>query len=486
MNLGKSLKEEYGIALSSMFSAYAWADKALVFAGLVRVFTLEQAARFLWDGDVVAARKSLETLIVIDGTIGVIENVQLPSGLGGHSINVYYATDVGGKRLMDFCPELQKRARFGRPAGKKLGGIPHELLITEALVRVWPGYEVHDFLPDEEIQRRMRAHQAYQKRHGLEPLKTQVTGDFILVVASPEPERDDIWLQFEAAVKYSARQIDQKPKGMRWFACTTTQADTIEQVTGVRPMIIQEVCSVTPASTTAVGSGAASTGANNGGPGDKRSAVKKRHERVLKALQEIGGVGTAEAIAAHLRCDRANVSRLLNEMSRERVVQFDQASLQPGVKPGRYMAIFCMPDMALPSFHDKLIALGRLEVIVSMARRCWRLVAYNESLRELVFAQDEADKPPIVAIIDDDRDEISAAVVRLKQAHNRWFKTKALLYVVAPVAGRGPILVRHVPSFKITNPIALREKRREPEGKDSTKQVPAQETIGQLPSTIAP
>jgi hypothetical protein len=61
----------------------------------------------------------------------------------------------------------------------------------------------------------------------------------------------------------------------------------------------------------------------------------------LRALRKVGGVGTAEVIAAHLRADRANISGLLNEMSRERVVELDQASLMPGVKADYIHFLWC-------------------------------------------------------------------------------------------------------------------------------------------------
>ncbi|MGH9765257.1 MAG: replication-relaxation family protein, partial [Blastocatellia bacterium] len=154
-SLGLSLRSEYGVTLQDVLAQHDWTKQALIFGGLVRTFTHAQIARFLFNSDEQAATDGLDRLMHLDQTIGVINGYKLPSSLGGGSTDIYYVNDLGADWFAQHCPRLKNRIRTGEPRAAMLQRIAHELLVTEAFVRISANVGIQDFLPDEELRRRI-------------------------------------------------------------------------------------------------------------------------------------------------------------------------------------------------------------------------------------------------------------------------------------------------------------------------------------------
>jgi hypothetical protein len=205
------------------------AGQVLVFAALVRVFTLEQAARLVCSGDVQTAEKLLDELLYTERWIGRVDNLQLPRNCGGAIVSVYYLTTRGADALKAIVLEIHKHARPGQPSGKLRERIPHELLVAEAFIWLHQRYRIKDFWPETELKRQIAKTRAIAAGKRRVSLSNEATGDFKILVN--DGERNS-WVECEIAVTYEFDEIAVKPDKMVWFTANGRQADLIETIKG--------------------------------------------------------------------------------------------------------------------------------------------------------------------------------------------------------------------------------------------------------------
>jgi hypothetical protein len=480
---GKSLKQEWGAPLKTILELHDWRDRAVIFGGLVRVFTLAQLARFLYCGDMAATAKAIDHLVLVANFLVPIAGLLLPKGLGGGVTTAYYVTDKGGTWLLQHCPQLAKRVRFGRPNDKMTKRIPHELIITEALVRLWPHNEIQDFLPDEELRRRIVRERSRRRRGNQEKLQSEVTGDFVIVLQSSTNPEGEVWRQYEAAVRYSARQMDQKPKEMHWLACTSTQADIIEKVTGGRPLMITSVDRVRPSDenrpskTFSKGNslnngiqendGATSRGGVfDGAPALAHCAAEasakpllESERRALKALEGLGGSATADALAVFAGVNRGNMRRTLNTLANRPLINRDYGSLEPGVSKGRSSALFSLRSTSFDSYHDRVISIARSELVVVLGANGRRLSTYNPSIHEMIFVPTWVDEDTYAVLLDDPRLPIEETRRRMIEIASRWRRPRVRFYCMIYEQSRAPIIKAASSVFLPADIHKSREKR---------------------------
>jgi hypothetical protein len=484
---GKSLKQEWGAPLKTILKPHDWRDQAVIFGGLVRVFTLAQLARFLKGGDIPATVEAIDRLVLLAKFLGSIEGLPLPKGLGGGVTTVYYVTDKGGAWLLQHCPQLAKRIRYGKPNEKMTKRIPHELIITEALVRLWPENEIQDFLPDEELRRRIIRERARRRRYNQEKLPSEVTGDFVIVLPSTTHPEGEVWHQYEAAVRYSARQMDQKPRELHWLACTPTQADIIERVTGRRPLMISSVDRVHPtgenrsdnhvskgnphlngartkedATSRAYLSDDASGGLTAIAQGATQADAKALHEsekRALKALEDLGGSATADGAAVFAGVNRGNMRRTLNILANRRLIGREYGSLEPGVSKGRSSALFSLPSTSFGSYHDRVFSIARSELVVVLGWDGRRLSTYHPTIQEMIFVPNWINEDTYAVLLDDPRVSIEETKRRMKKIASRWARPRVKFYCMIYEQSRAPIIRAASPLFLPVDIHGCREKR---------------------------
>jgi hypothetical protein len=148
-------RDHLSVGLDEFLRRLDWQDRVLAFAALVRVFTLGQAARLIWKGNVYAAELVLERLVWREQLLDRIEDIELPKGCGRGKTAVYYLTSNGAKTLARVAPTLVRQARPGRPRGANRARIPHELLVAEAYLWLAEQYEIFEFWPETELKRRI-------------------------------------------------------------------------------------------------------------------------------------------------------------------------------------------------------------------------------------------------------------------------------------------------------------------------------------------
>jgi hypothetical protein len=376
----------------------------------------------------------------------------------------YYVTDKGGAWLLQHCPQLAKRVRFGKPIDKMTKRILHELIITEALVRLWPQDEIQDFLPDEELRRRIVRERSRRRRVNQEKLRSEVTGDFVIVLQSTTNPEGEVWRQYEAAVRYSARQMDQKPKGMHWLACTSTQADIIEKVTGGRPLMITSVDRVHPSDENPPGNAFSRGGSHTNGTqendgatsrgdlfdgasalahGAAQASAKPLHEsekRALKALEALGGSATADAVAVFAGVNRGNMRRTLNILANRTLISRGYGSLEPGVSKGRSTALFSLRSTSFDSYHDRVFSIARSELVVVLGANGRRLSTYNPTIHEMIFVPAWIDEDTYAVLLDDPRLPIEETKRRMNEIASRWMRPRVRFYCMIYEQSRAPII----------------------------------------------
>ena len=205
----------------------------LAFAALVRAFTLGQAARLIWRGDVYAAESVLERVVWEKQLLDRIEEIKLPKGCGLGKTPVYYLTARGAKLLARIAPTLARQARPGRPRGANRARIPHELLVAEAYLWLAERYEVFEFWPETELKRRIGRARATREGRFIKGLNDEATGDFKALVIARGENKEERWIHGEVVVRYDARQVEGKPDDLLWFVRDPRYLDLVEYISGI-------------------------------------------------------------------------------------------------------------------------------------------------------------------------------------------------------------------------------------------------------------
>src|ERR1700730_2824908 len=284
----------------------------LGFICMVRVATLGQLARVHYlavskagsNGSlsIIHSREQIESLMLTNGWLGRLKTT-LPSSCGGGMVAVFHLTERGRKALRKEAPELCLFAS-GRPSKRQIKYVPHNLLVTEALLCISEsGCEVLEFQP-EACLRRMKINERGEDWRNVSG-QSESLPDFSILLRTPKTNATPR-VDCEVSIQLDAEQIKKKPVGVHWFVPNQGKADLIESVRGKRERVtvLGDVRSpfVDEENET---ENIREDSAEDMGP-------DLLDERAMHVLRLLGGVATANAIAALRRAERSGVSRSLS------------------------------------------------------------------------------------------------------------------------------------------------------------------------------
>ena len=407
-------RDHLSVGLDEFLRRLGWEERVLAFAALVRVFTLGQAARLIWEGNVYAAESILGHLVWKEQLLGRIEDIALPKGCGRGKTQVYYLTSKGAKVLARVAPSLIKQARPGRPRGANRARIPHELLVAEAYLWLAEQYEVFEFWPETELKRRIGQARATRERRFVKGLNDEATGDFkALVIARSEGE-EERWIHGEVVVRYDASQVENKPDDVLWFVRDPRYVDLVEYIKGCPIVLLGDV----RAPLAGVQSDAQ----------DLQRIVNSESEIILSRLEKealsgldaVGGMATAEALAVVLGKYRTHMSRALKALEAKGNLRGVEAQLVPGRDTGRPMRLYMHPENQIPSVWEKIKGLIRSRMMTEMAAAGYGFFRYDGAKDEVEFKDATCiGKAPITVVVDDPQRPVEHLAERITAVRSR-------------------------------------------------------------------
>lgn len=381
-------------------------QQLLGWLALVRACTLGQAARFGWAGDAAAAKLALEHMIWRQRWIGKVGPLRLPKGCGPGAkklATVYYLTERGAQALARVAPRLARQARAGRPVGARLARLPHELLVAEAWLLTSSRREILEFWPETELKSQIV--RSRMRRGGAAAaagyVPDEATGDFKIRVRDRESEVC-WWVEAEVAVRYRADQIKQKPQGMDWFVCDRRQAQLVELIKGVRPVMLADV-------TAPVGS--------EPGTGALPDTAQFR-ARVLRALDLMDGAATASCVQRIIGGWRSHVSRVLAHMESAGRLWHEDASIQPGRERGRPSKLYVREHLTFRSAHEVVRRACASQMVIDAKQENFVVEKYDATSGHLTL-KSETGEAGFLCVIDDGSLTVTEYFGRLKEAEAR-------------------------------------------------------------------
>jgi hypothetical protein len=373
----------------------------LAFMGMVRVATLGQLARFHFGrvssvetdrvGSTIRSKEWLEALVLTNGWLGRF-NLSLPKTCGGGQVTVFHITERGRKALRKEALPLSDLARPGKPKNNNLKNVPHDLLITEAVLRILDsGCEILEFTPESTL-RRIRINQRGEGWVNLSE-HSEALPDISVLLRLPKDKV--IRVDCEISVELDADQIKKKPLGLHWFVSTQHKADLIQTVRGKgeRVSILGDVRE--PFCEEALNEVDPTKNADKENP-------EPLAERDLHVLELLGGVATAAAIAAVRSVDRTLVSRTLSALARKGRVRHCSAQLRPGKSRGKPPCLFALSSETRLSLDDRKKALTLSLIVATLALEGF-LVSYDRTMGILQMVhKDRSNERPLMMVIDDE------------------------------------------------------------------------------------
>jgi hypothetical protein len=392
-------------------------ERVLAFAALVRVFTLGQAARLIWEGNVYAAESVLGRLVWKEQLLGRIEEIELPKGCGRGKTRVYYLTSKGAKMLARVAPTLAKQARPGCPRGTNRARIPHELLVAEAYLWLAERYEVFEFWPETELKRRIGRARSTREGRFVKGLNDEATGDFkALVIARGEVEEEQ-WIHGEVVVRYDARQVKGKPDDVLWFVRDPRYVDLVEYIKGCPTVLLGDVRA--PLSEGPYDGQVPEIAADLG----SQITLTQLEQQALRVLDAVGGLATAEALAIVLGKFRSNTNRTLKTLEAKGKLCGVEAQLVPGCDTGRPMRLYMRAGKQTPSVWEKIKGLIRSRIVTEMAAAGYSLFRYDDAKDEIEFKDSTCSgKASVIVVIDNPRRPVEHLADRIlaDRARNKW------------------------------------------------------------------
>ena len=459
-------------ALDELLSGDEPRSTVLIYGALVRVFTLGQAARLIGSTDLNATEQMLDEMHYSDRWIDRLDEVDLPRFCGGGKVSVYYLTNRGADALKQVALEVHKHARPGQPTGKLRANIPHELLVAESFLWLKARYGIREFVPETALKSEIASARVRQAGKRLTALTDESTGDFRVRLRDGGRDKTVVC---EVAVHYKYDEIAGKPDNMLWFTSDGRQADLIDAIKGTQAVMLGNV--------------AAPTGQPDGGPEATATKLKKPRrkgrrsfaERVLSAVDRLGGCTTQEAICSLLRVNRGNVCRAINDLTQAGTLGRDAAHLRPGADHGRPATLYFRPASRPQNIHQKIHALIAARAIGLIVPRNpgaddrrrdseYRLHEYDHTKGLIEFRhRSDAGQPALIFVIDDQQQTPEQTLARLRTAEIKARSRNAIVgaLVAAPVrfARLNAITKESTPKPRILDICALG--RRVKEGQDA-------------------
>ena len=151
----------------------------------------------------------------------------------------------------------------------------------------------------------------------------------------------------------------------------------------------------------------------------KRRPKLSLPERIISALNLLGGASTAAAISKVLGRHRAHINRCLVGMVQAKAVVRHTAYLLPGTDRGRPTALYCLLEYSGKIVHKKTRYLIISTMVARAAARGYAVYKFDKEIMVLEFrARRNRKEPPIVLVIDDPSENVNRLRVRVNKVQN--------------------------------------------------------------------
>jgi hypothetical protein len=251
-------------------------------------------------------------------------------------------------------------------------------------------------------------------------LPDEATGDFKALVITRGEWEEERWIHGEVVVRYKVDEVEAKPDDVIWFAVDRLQADIVEYYRGDKAVMLGDVRAPIHTQTgmnrrilaLALDGKAVET--------EDDSPLKKLQRRAIEALDAVGGMATAEAVAFILGTYRTHVCNALKRLEAVGRVRAEEAQIVPGRDAGRPMRLYISPDTHVESVWEKIKALIRSRMTTELAVHGYRFYRYDRARDEMEFRHRAGGhQRPIIAVIDEPRDPLDRLFERMQSVHAR-------------------------------------------------------------------
>ena len=151
--------------------------------------------------------------------------------------------------------------------------------------------------------------------------------------------------------------------------------------------------------------------------------LSRLEQEALRALDAVGGLATAEALAVVLGRYRTHTSHTLKALEVKRKLRGVEAQLVPGGDTGRPMRLYIRAGKQIPSVWEKIKGLIRSRMVTEMAAAGCRFIGYDGARDELQIRDSMANgKPSIIVVVDDLRRPVDRLAERITdvRARRQW------------------------------------------------------------------
>jgi hypothetical protein len=270
--------------------------------------------------------------------------------------------------------------------------------VAEAYLWLAERYEVFEFWPETELKRRIGRARATREGGFIKGLNDEATGDFkALVIARGEGEEEQ-WIHGEVVVRYDARQVEGKPGDLLWFVRDPRYLDLVEYIKGCRAVLLGDVRA--PLSATPFNAQDPQRVINSEG----EIILSRLEQEALIALDAVGGMASAEALAVVLGRYRTHTSHTLKALEAKGKLGGVEAQLVPGRDTGRPMRLYTRAGKQISSVWEKIKGLIRSRMMTEMVAAEYRFFNYDGAKDDIVFKDSTcSSKALIIVVVDDPR-----------------------------------------------------------------------------------
>jgi transcriptional regulator with XRE-family HTH domain len=172
----------------------------------------------------------------------------------------------------------------------------------------------------------------------------------------------------------------------------------------------------------------------------EKQSGKLKHsftDKVLDALDMLGGGATAEAISIIIRADRANVSRCLSRLTSAGFLLQESEQLRPGIDRGRPIMLYFRPHINSENDNIRMTYLLLSGVIKIGALDGYRLHFFQVQEQFVVLQSPEnSNEPTLVFILDNGCDDADQLAQRVKRAKDFTAGRQAVVAIIGADSDR--------------------------------------------------
>ncbi|MGH9761360.1 MAG: hypothetical protein ACREAC_11015, partial [Blastocatellia bacterium] len=167
----------------------------------------------------------------------------------------------------------------------------------------------------------------------------------------------------------------------------------------------------------------------------------------------------AEGIAALTADDRANISRVLNRLSDQKVIAKENASFQCGHFPGRSFAVYALAGTPIETYQQRLAALIRSELAAYMRQHGYGLSRFVSKASALIFVHSDPTRSSLLMFVDDGTLSPEALKTLIKDALNAYSNPARAAYCAVAAATRFALLTASDLPVKLWDVLKTRQRR---------------------------